>query len=68
MAVMAGSLISFGFQHYEGTHFNNCQITFLVFGIVTIAAGVVVILILPDNPMSSRLSHAEKVTAIERLC
>lgn len=26
-----------------------------------------VILLLPDNPMSSRLSHAEKVAAVERL-
>ncbi|KAF2442825.1 MFS general substrate transporter [Karstenula rhodostoma CBS 690.94] len=67
MAVMAGSLISYGSQHYEGTRFNNWQIMFLVVGIVTVAAGIVVILFLPDNPMSSRLSHAEKVTAVERL-
>ncbi|PSN69374.1 MFS general substrate transporter [Corynespora cassiicola Philippines] len=66
-AVMTGSLISYGFQHYTGDRFNNWQIMFLVVGLVTISAGVVVILFLPDNPMSSRLSHAEKVMAIERL-
>ncbi|RMY01428.1 hypothetical protein D0868_08494 [Hortaea werneckii] len=36
-------------------------------GLITICVGVVVILLLPDNPMSSRLSHAEKVAAVERL-
>lgn len=66
-AVMAGSLISFGFQHYTGTRFNNWQIMFLVVGIITIACGIVVLLFLPDSPMSSRLSHAEKVMAVERL-
>ncbi|PVI05505.1 MFS general substrate transporter [Periconia macrospinosa] len=66
-AVMVGSLISYGFQHYTGTQFNNWQIMFLVVGIITISAGVVVVIFLPDNPMSSRLSHAEKVVAIERL-
>ncbi|KAF2120374.1 major facilitator superfamily domain-containing protein [Lophiotrema nucula] len=66
-AVMAGSLISYGFQHYTGDKFNNWQIMFLCVGLVTIAAGIVVILFLPDNPMSSRLSHAEKIMAVERL-
>lgn len=66
-AVMTGSLISYGFQHYTGDRFNNWQIMFLCVGVVTVAAGVVVIIFLPDNPMSSRLSHAEKVMAIERL-
>ncbi|KAF1965479.1 major facilitator superfamily transporter [Bimuria novae-zelandiae CBS 107.79] len=66
-AVMAGSLISYGFQHYTGDRFNNWQIMFLCVGVVTVSAGVMVILLLPDNPMSSRLSHAEKVMAVERL-
>lgn len=64
---MAGSLISYGFQHYEGTRFNNWQIMFLCVGVVTVSAGIVVIIFLPDNPMSSRLSQAEKVVAVERL-
>ena len=40
---------------------------FLVVGVVTVACGVVVLLFLPDNPMSSRLTHAEKIMAVERL-
>ncbi|RMY17585.1 hypothetical protein D0867_05927 [Hortaea werneckii] len=57
-ASIIGSLMSFGFQHYDGDDFSSWQIMFLV---------VTVILLLPDNPMSSRLSHAEKVAAVERL-
>lgn len=32
-----------------------------------LTSSATVILLLPDNPMSSRLSHAEKVAAVERL-
>ncbi|KAJ4308837.1 hypothetical protein N0V94_009190 [Neodidymelliopsis sp. IMI 364377] len=67
VAVMIGSLISYGFQHYTGDKFNNWQIMYLVAGLITIAAGIIVILFLPDNPMSSRLSHEEKVMAVTRL-
>ena len=68
IATIIGSLMSFGFQHYAGTLFSAWQIMFLVIGLVTISMGAVVILFLPDNPMSARaLSHAEKVAAVERL-
>lgn len=40
---------------------------FLVIGLITVFVGILVIFLLPDNPMSSRLSHPEKVWAIERL-
>lgn len=66
-AVMVGSLISYGFQHYTGTRFNNWQIMYLVVGPITISAGITVILFLPDNPMTSRLSPAEKLLAVSRL-
>ncbi|KAK4985120.1 hypothetical protein LTR50_006180 [Elasticomyces elasticus] len=62
-----GSLISFGFQHYHSATFNSWQIMFLIVGLVTIMFGILVVFFLPDNPMSSRLSHQEKVWAIERL-
>jgi MFS family permease len=71
--IMIGALISYGFQHYAetnggNTRFRSWQVMFLVIGIVTIAVGILVVLFLPDNPMScKRLSHAEKVVAIERL-
>lgn len=41
---------------------------FLVVGLITVALGILVILILPDNPMSARfLSREEKIWAVERL-
>lgn len=40
---------------------------FLVCGVITIAAGICVMVFLPDNPMKSRLSDGEKIFAIERL-
>ncbi|KAK2050899.1 allantoin permease [Colletotrichum caudatum] len=65
---IVGSLISFGFQHYTSSSFTSWQIMFLVCGLMTIAVGVTVVLVLPDNPMSARfLSQEEKVWAIERL-
>jgi MFS family permease len=67
MGIMIGALISFGFQHVETDRFRNWQIMFLTIGIITMIVGVLVVLFLPDNPMSSRLSHAEKLVAITRL-
>ena len=62
-----GSLISFGFQHYHGSTFFSWQIMFLVVGLITVVVGITVVLLMPDNPMKSRLSHEERVWAIERL-
>jgi MFS family permease len=62
-----GSLVSYGFQHVNTTAFFGWQIMFLVIGLVTCCVGILVILILPDNPMKSRLSHEQKVWAVERL-
>lgn len=36
-------------------------------GLITIVVGIAVVFLLPDNPMSSRLTHDEKIWAIERL-
>lgn len=67
LGVVIGSLMSFGFQHYDSKIFSSWQIMFLVVGLFTVFIGALVILFLPDNPMKSRLSHAEKVMAVERL-
>ena len=67
MGTIIGSLLSFGFQHYEANAFTSWQIMFLVVGIVTVSVGIAVFWILPDNPMKSRLTDQEKVWAIERL-
>ncbi|PSK60358.1 High-affinity nicotinic acid transporter [Elsinoe australis] len=65
--VIIGSLISYGFQHYTGTRFFSWQIMFLTVGLITVLAGVAVFLLLPDNPMSSRLTSTEKYWALERV-
>jgi sugar phosphate permease len=40
---------------------------FLICGFITIALGILILLFLPDNPMSSRLSPQEKFHAVERI-
>ena len=40
---------------------------FLLMGLITIFVGILVVVFLPDNPMSSRLTRDEKIWAIERL-
>lgn len=41
--VIVGAIASFGFQHYVGHSFTSWQIMFLVFGIITIAVGICVV-------------------------
>ncbi|KAH8880125.1 allantoate permease [Thozetella sp. PMI_491] len=63
-----GSLASYGFQHYHSSTFTSWQIMFLVFGLATVVVGIMVILVLPDNPMMAKfLTEEEKKWAIERL-
>ncbi|KAK8022095.1 allantoin permease [Apiospora rasikravindrae] len=63
-----GALSSFGFQHYVSDNFRSWQTMFLLFGLVTIAVGLLVMAFMPDNPMTARgLTHAERVFAIERV-
>ncbi|MCJ1259839.1 hypothetical protein MMC24_007678 [Lignoscripta atroalba] len=62
-----GAIASFGFQHYTAKTFTSWQIMFLLMGLITIFVGILVVVFLPDNPMSSRLTRDEKIWAIERL-
>ncbi|KAI5306081.1 hypothetical protein KEM56_002280 [Ascosphaera pollenicola] len=67
-APVVGSLVAYGLLFYTGTAFKAWQILFLVFGLITIATGLLVMFFLPDNPMTCRfLSDEEKYVAIERL-
>jgi len=66
-ATMMGALVAYGLLFYTNDQFKSWQIMFLIFGLITIAVGICIFIFLPDNPMTSRLSHAEKVLAIERL-
>lgn len=67
VAKMVGAVTSFGFQHYTGSEFKSWQIMFLIFGLLTVIVGILVILFMPDNPMTSKFSAKEKIWAIERL-
>lgn len=62
-----GALTSFGFQHYEGDQFTSWQIMFLVFGLITITVGTLVMIFMPDSPMTAKLTREEKIWAIERV-
>lgn len=64
---IVGSLLSYAFQNVHSSSLYSWQILFLVVGLITICIGITVVLIFPDNPMTSRLTHQEKIWAIERL-
>ncbi|GFF56461.1 uncharacterized transporter C417.10 [Aspergillus lentulus] len=66
-ATIVGALVAYGLLFYTGDRFRSWQIMFLIFGLITIAVGICVMIFLPDNPMASRLTHEEKLLAIERL-
>ncbi|KAL1962098.1 hypothetical protein VTN77DRAFT_565 [Rasamsonia byssochlamydoides] len=66
-ASIMGALVAYGLLFYSADKFRSWQLLFLIFGLITIIVGITVVLFLPDNPMSSRLSHDEKILAIERL-
>lgn len=62
-----GALVAYGLLFYTDDRFKSWQIMFLIFGLITITVGISIFVFMPDNPMTSRLTHAEKVLAIERL-
>ncbi|KAJ5962822.1 hypothetical protein N7501_007763 [Penicillium viridicatum] len=66
-ASIMGALVAYGLLFYTSNQFKPWQIIFLIFGLITIAVGISIFFFLPDNPMTSRLTHAEKILAIERL-
>ncbi|KAJ5386799.1 hypothetical protein N7509_009340 [Penicillium cosmopolitanum] len=66
-ASIMGALVAYGLLFYTNDQFKSWQIMFLIFGLITIVVGICIVIFLPDNPMTSRLTHAEKVLAIERL-
>lgn len=72
IAPIVSTLASYGFLvDYDSTHendrFKSWQILFLLFGLVTVAVGILVFLFLPDSPMKSRFSDAEKIHILERV-
>lgn len=68
VGTIVGSLLSFGFQHYQSNAFTSWQILFLVVGLITVCFGIIVVFFLPDSPMRCKfLSREEKLWTIERL-
>lgn len=65
--VVIGALASYGFQFYTAKNFRSWQIMYLVFGLVTFVWGILIAIFLPDSPMTSSLTQAQKHAAIERL-
>lgn len=72
IAPAVSALASWGFLvGYDAEHsrdrFKSWQILFLLFGLLTTAVGILVFFFLPDSPMKSRLSDAEKIHILERV-
>ena len=65
------SLVSYGFGKWANSdprlQFKSWQVLFLIYGLVTIAIGILTFFFLPDNPMKSRLPREEKLRIIERV-
>ncbi|KAJ5294783.1 hypothetical protein N7508_009604 [Penicillium antarcticum] len=64
---MFGSLIAYGLGHIHSSIFASYQIIFLFFGLVTVAFSAVILVFMPDSPISAKFLHEEdKLLAIER--
>lgn len=68
VAQIIGAAISFGFQHIKHAAIENWRILFLVLGLLTVALGITVMMVLPDNPQSAKfLTASERQEAIEHV-
>ncbi|KAJ6074931.1 uncharacterized protein N7446_002708 [Penicillium canescens] len=64
---MFGSLIAYGLGHIRSSIFAPYQIIFLFFGLVTVAFAAVILVFMPDSPVSAKfLNEEDKLLAIER--
>ncbi|KAJ6079796.1 hypothetical protein N7467_009549 [Penicillium canescens] len=64
---MFGSLIAYGLGHIRSSIFAPYQIIFLFFGLVTVAFSAVILVFMPDSPVSAKfLNEEDKLLAIER--
>lgn len=62
-----GGLITFGIGHIEGS-LSTWKLIYLILGAFTIVWGVLFILVVPDNPATTKwLSEEERVVAIQRV-
>ena len=67
LATMFGGLIGYAVGHIHGA-LARWMYVFIVFGCLSIAAGVVTLIVLPDSPTTAKfLKEDERVIAIERI-
>ncbi|KXH69114.1 major facilitator superfamily transporter [Colletotrichum salicis] len=65
---IVGSLFTYGLGHINSDKLYKYQIIFLFCGLLTVTYSVVVLIFMPDSPMSAKyLTEREKVIAVERL-
>ncbi|CCF33847.1 major facilitator superfamily transporter [Colletotrichum higginsianum] len=65
---IVGSLFTYGLGHIESDKLFKYQIIFLFCGLLTVTYSIVVLVFMPDSPMSAKyLTEREKVIAVERL-
>jgi Major Facilitator Superfamily len=65
---MVGSLLTYGLGHINSPHLTSYQIIFLFFGVITVAYSAVVLVFMPDSPVTTKIfNEEEKLIAIERL-
>jgi MFS family permease len=63
-----GSLFTYGLGHINSDALYKYQIIFLFCGLLTVVYGIVVLIFMPDSPMSAKyLTDRERVIATERL-
>ncbi|KAJ0304534.1 uncharacterized protein N0V96_007533 [Colletotrichum fioriniae] len=65
---IVGSLFTYGLGHINSDKLYKYQIIFLFCGLLTVTYSAVVLIFMPDSPMSAKyLTEREKVIAVERL-
>ncbi|EQB44666.1 major facilitator superfamily transporter [Colletotrichum gloeosporioides Cg-14] len=65
---IVGSLATYGLGHIKSETLHSYQIIFLFCGLLTVSYSFVVLILMPDSPISAKyLTEREKVIAVERL-
>ncbi|KAF9873096.1 allantoate permease [Colletotrichum karsti] len=65
---IVGSLATYGLGHIKSDTLFSYQIIFLFCGLLTVSYSFIVLILMPDSPMSAKyLTEREKVIAVERL-
>ncbi|OLN83434.1 putative transporter C417.10-like protein 4 [Colletotrichum chlorophyti] len=68
LTFIVGSLFTYGLGHIESESLFKYQIIFLFCGLLTVTYSIIVLILMPDSPMSAKyLTDREKVIAVERL-